>query len=175
MRKSAMGLLVLMVVGVLNMGQEQCSPEFPLPPFDATGDYAGIWRGRSDDQMQIVEACPLSITLAQDTSLNWPEDHAVKGQVVIDYSCIELPEWVQPIPPSVVDVGGLLGDDGHLVLLSGGCGTGLCVVLALDGEGEDEDADGLMDRYEGEWSFVILLAGVEPFGVAGFFDVEGVD
>ena len=29
-----------------------------------------------------------------------------------------------------------------------------------------------MDSYTGDWTFVILLAGVPPFGVSGTFEVQ---
>jgi hypothetical protein len=44
-------------------------------------------------------------------------------------------------------------------------------VLSLDGQGTDDDDDGLMDTYSGTWGFTILLAGVQPFGVNGTFEV----
>jgi hypothetical protein len=65
-----------------------------------------------------------------------------------------------------------LGDDGKMTLLSGGCGTGVCLVLALAGQGVDADSDGRMDTFSGSWSFVILLAGVEPFGTTGEFELN---
>jgi hypothetical protein len=113
----------------------------------------------------------LTITLQQDLDANYPGDHAVTGTAKIDYSCVELPKWVtDALPASTVNVTGLLADDGKLTLLSGGCGTGICLVLALSGEGADTDADGRMDAYSGGWSFTILLAGFQPFGITGTFD-----
>jgi hypothetical protein len=147
----------------------------PPAPFDTTGTYFGTWSGRSDEadvaEQQTVLACPLTITLTQDTSLPYPQDHAVKGTVDVDYSCLELPEWVDEIPPGQAQVSGLLADDGTLTLVSGGCGPGLCLVLALSGPAVDSDSDRAMDEYSGSWSFTILLAGVRPFGVNGEFQV----
>ena len=159
---AAIGLVVL-----LNIAQTEC----PQPPFDASGDYEGQWWGQSNDMTQEVVACPLTMHLEQDLTAKYPKDHEVRGVVTVDYSCLELPEWVGEIPPSEVNVVGLLEDDNKLSLVSGGCGTGLCVVLALAGQGEDTNSDGLMDAYSGSWSFTIMLAGVQPFGVTGGYSV----
>lgn len=153
-------------------------PAPPPPPFDTTGTYIGTWQGRTDEpekEKQEIVACPLTITLTQDVSLRWPADHGVKGTVEIDYSCIELPDWLETPPPSTVQVTGLLADDETLGLLSGGCGTGMCLVLAMGGPGVDEDQDGLMDNYSGDWAFGFLLAGIRAFGVSGTFEVAAVD
>lgn len=166
-------VLLYAVVSLFALGQTQC-PEWPKPPFDTTGLYDGTWSGvtTTETTMQNVEACPLKIHLEQDLTANYPGDHAVKGWIEIDYSCLELPAWVDETPPpSRVDINGLLTDDGKLTLLSGGCGTGLCLVLTLAGEGAIADGDETMDTYTGVWSFFILLAGVQPFGVSGVFDV----
>lgn len=163
MRKMfAITILSLVLVGC---------PEPPLPPFDATGTYTGEWWGTSEDQTQEIVACPLTMTLEQDLALPYPGDHGVRGTVTVDYSCIELPEWVGEIPAAEVQVSGLLADNLDLALASGGCGTGLCVVLVLAGQAADTNDDGFMDTYAGDWSYTILLAGVQPFGVSGGFSV----
>ncbi len=149
-----------------------CPGQFPKPPFDATGTYVGSWNGNSTDQAQQVIGCPLTLTLTQDVSANYPADHGVSGTAEIDYSCIELPEWVNKPLPSVVNVSGLMADNGKLTLLSGGCTTALCLVLSLNGQGEDADEDGHMDSYTGTWAFTFLLAGVQPFGFTGTFAVD---
>lgn len=164
-----------MLMGMLFMALTGCPPQggFPLPPFDTSGAYSGTWSGTSSDQAQTVAECPLELTLTQDLSLAFPGDHGVQGIVTIDYACIELPEWAQEEPqPSTVEVGGVLESNGRLTLLSGECGTGYCVVLSLSGQGEDTDDDGFMDTYSGDWSYQILLAGVEPFGFDGTFAVD---
>ena len=129
------------------------------------------------EKQQEILACPLTVTLTQDMTATYPKDHAVQGTVEIDYSCLEeqLPAWVEEIPPNIIQVSGIVADDGKMALFSGGCGTGMCVVLSLGGEGTDIDADVAMDTYSGSWSFVILLAGVPPFGVSGTFEVNAVD
>ena len=175
MRKTLL-IPFLAVAAVLTIGQAECPGEWPKPPFDTTGIYAGTWQGATNEEkQQIVLACPLTITLEQDLTANYPNDHGVKGTVDVDYSCLELPEWLGEIPANTVQVTGLLEDNGKLTLLSGGCGPGVCLVMALAGEGVDVDADGAMDTYGGSWSFTILLAGVQPFGVTGTFDVASID
>jgi hypothetical protein len=159
------------LIAFLLLGMDDCQDQFPDPPFDTTGDYEGTWTGNSMDAEQNVNGCPLTLMLTQNVNADYPGSHAVSGMATIDFSCIELPEWVDEPVPSVVQVNGILGDDGKLGLLTGGCGTGLCVVLGLNGTAEDMDQDGLMDAYAGQWSYQILLAGVEPFGFNGTFDV----
>lgn len=168
-RRSIVALCLATALAVFGTG---CPDQFPKPPFDTTGTYLGSWNGNSTDQAQQVLGCPLTLTLTQDVAANYPGDHGVTGTAVIDYSCIELPDWVDAPPPSTVNVSGLLEDNGKLTLLSGGCGTGLCLVLSLSGQGEDGDEDGYMDSYTGNWGFAILLAGVQPFGFTGTFAVE---
>jgi hypothetical protein len=152
-----------------------CPPvgEAPRPPFDATGDYAGTWTGSTTTnatKQQDVTACPLEISLTQNVTAPWPQRFAVSGTASIDYSCIELPEWVETPPPSTVQVGGVMDEQGKVELLTGACGTGLCVVLGLDGPGVDEDGDGLMDSISGEWQYSLLLAGFTPFTIRGSFE-----
>jgi hypothetical protein len=145
---------------------------FPKPPFNTSGTYIGSWSGQSNDQQpQYIQQCPLTLTLSQNSSAGYPGDHGVDGTVLVDYSCMVLPEWIDTPPPSTVNVAGVLGGDGKLVLVSAGCGTGLCLVLSFDGTGQDTNADKFMDAYSGTWSFSLLLAGVEPFTVEGTFDL----
>lgn len=163
------------LAGILFVALAGCPPEggFPLPPFDTSGAYTGSWSGTSTDEAQTVMGCPLELTLTQDLSAPFPGDHGVQGMVTVDYSCIELPEWAQDEPqPSTVEVGGVLEENGKLTLVSAGCGTGFCIVLSLAGQGEDTDGDGFLDAYDGDWSYQILLAGVEPFGFEGTFTLD---
>ena len=165
----------------LAVGLCGCPAEWPLPPFDTTGEYEGLWRGQTNEadkaEVQVIQGCPLSLTLEQDLTLNYPADHGVRGTAVIDYSCIVLPEWMNgEIPPSTVEVTGILADTGELILASGGLGPGVVVLLTLGGQGTDVDGDDAMDTYSGAWAFGFLLAGVQqPFGVTGTFEVAAVD
>lgn len=174
--RASQTVLLLAVAGAL----AGCPPPggWPKPPFDTTGSYLGAWAGRSNEdaeRQQVIEDCPLSIKLTQDLTRPYPGDHSVSGTVTVDYSCIELPEWVEEVPASTVNVSGLLGDDGKLTLLSGGCAPGVCVVLTLAGQGENLDNDPQMEHYAGSWAYLILLAGVQPFGITGAFDVSVVE
>lgn len=173
MIRTSVGVVCLAAVAVtLGAG---CPMEFPKPPFDVSGTYDGVWNGSSTDQKQQVIGCPLTMTLTQNLNAGYPADHAVSGTVVIDYSCIQLPEWADEPLPTTLSVGGILEDNGKLTLLTGGCDTAICVVLSLAGQGEDVGDDGLMDAYGGTWALTILLAGVEPFGINGTFDVAAAE
>lgn len=175
---SALGLMA--AVGLVGC------PEQTSPPFDTTGEYAGTWSGVSYDVpaetegevevvvKQDIEECPLTLTLEHDVDAITPGNYFVRGEATIDYECLELPERFVTPPPSVVAVTGLLQQDGSLTLASGGCGAGYCVVLTLDGAGADLDADGLMDAYDGDWAWTLLLAGVAPFGTSGTYTLDAV-
>ncbi len=174
MYRTISAAVCLLAASVLAAG---CPPPPPVL-FDTTGAYAGTWQGNTNEpegEQQEVPACPLTITLEQDITKPFPQDRSVKGTVEINYECIELPEWIEELPNNTIQVSGILGDEGGLALFSGGCTTALCLVVTLAGAGEDLDADGFMDSYSGDWSFIILLAGVQPFGVAGTFEVNAVD
>lgn len=164
---------VLLACAIVLVGLSGC-PDGGPPPFDTTGDYSGTWSGQTEgaEKAQDVVACPLTMSLIQSAEAAYPKNRGVTGVVEVDFSCLTLPEWIAEPPPALVHVTGILLDDGTLGLLSGGCGTGMCVALGLKGAGEDVDLDGFMDTYAGEWSYVILLAGVQPFGVTGVFSVE---
>ncbi len=180
MRKLAFASVTIACVALLGA----CPPPggWPKPPFDATGDYEGTWQGQTDPTAEDAEsheilACPLTMSLKQELTAPYPGDHRVTGTVVVDYSCLNdlLPDSIQELPDSTVDVSGLLGDDGKIVLLSGGCGVGACAVMTLAGSGEDANDDGIMDSFSGNWSFIILIAGVQPFGVSGTFTVDAIE
>lgn len=173
MRRWSIGA-VLVAGAAMTLGQSQCAVEPPAPPMDATGTYAGTWQGQNEDGTEEVSACALTVTLDQNPAAGFPGNHGVTGTVTINYDCFTLPDWLDTPPASEVQVSGIWADDGQLGLASGGCGTGMCVVLLLDGIGEDLDSDGYMDRYTGDWGYAILLAGVQPFGFEGTFAVDVV-
>ena len=164
----------MILIITISIGLMGC-PEPPATPFNTTGEDTGTWWGKTEDQTQEIVACPLTITLKQDLSKPYPGNRGVEGTVIVDYSCLELPEWVDEIPPSEVSVGGVLADDATLSIASGGCGPGVCVVLVLSGQGLDSTGDGFMDTYTGDWSYIILLAGIHPFGITGGFAVTSLE
>jgi hypothetical protein len=171
-------MLMAGVLGGLAVAAMTGCPGIPAPVFDATGTYVGSWTGTAQDtedpeaKQQTVDECPITLVLTQDFDAQWPANRTVQGSVTVDYSCVDLPERFPSIPPSTVDVSGILGENGDLTLLSGGCGTGFCVVLVMNGQGVDSDSDGFMDLYDGDWSYTILLAGVQPFGFTGTFETD---
>lgn len=101
----------------------------------ATGTYSGTWITDKGEE------CPLSMNLTQDITLQPPKNFKVTGTVHIDYSCIEdeLPEWLPTSEPADVNVSGYMDRDNRLVLASGGCGAGFCIILTLDGIGVPEE------------------------------------
>lgn len=154
-----------------------CPPSggWPTPPFDASGKFLGTWRGQTtadSDKPQEIKSCVLELTLTQDAASAWPHSFAVKGTALVNYDCLDLPEWAGTPPPSTVKIGGVVEQNGRLHLLSGACGTAMCATLNLDGLGEDVDGDGKMDRYDGDWAFSLLLAGFTPFTVTGTFGTD---
>ena len=136
------------------------------PPYDVTGDYEGEWWSGEG------EHCPLTAMMAMDPAPAFPYLWYPTATFLIDFSCIELPEYLPPLEPIAIDAAGVLDDKGNLTFASGGCGTPFCVLFATAGQGADLDEDGMMDAYAGAWSLTILLAGFEPFGVAGEFELE---
>lgn len=153
-----------------------CPPgQLPVPPFDASGTFAGTWSGTPNGSAkQAVAECPLTLTLTQNLAAPWPQSFGVSGTALVDYSCFDLPEWIETPPASLVNVAGVLDAEGNLTLLSGACGTGACVVLSLAGTGTDADNDGRMESYDGAWAYTLLLAGVEPFGFTGTYTTDRV-
>lgn len=182
------------LVCALVIGAVCCSCDAPL---DATGTYSGKWSfldnettldnstapdpsavviGLSDNATpgKIID-CPLNMELSQDTTLDPPQNLAVNGTVHIDFSCLEeasgWPSWAETPAPTTVTVTGLMDAAGNLDMLSGGCGPGTCVVLALDGVAHGEDGGSLMTRYSGNWGFAIGFAFLGTLGGAGTFEV----
>ena len=165
-------LLALALGTILLQGCPPGTP-IPVPPFDASGTFAGTWSGTPNgDGSQPVDECPLELTLTQNIAAQWPATFVVNGTVNVDYACFNLPEWLETPPPSTVNVGGMMNEQGKLTLLSAACGTGACVALALDGTGVDTDDDGTMDAYDGTWTYTIALAGVQPFGFTGTYTTD---
>ncbi len=172
MRSKLSMVMFCVVAAILTLGQTQC-PQWPKPPFDTTGLYKGTWQGIPNDAGSVQQVqCPLTLHLDQTLTAAYPGDHAVKGWVEIDYSCIEVPDRIAELPASKVNISGLLTDDGRLSLFSGGCGTGACAILMMAGQGGTTNTDAYMDTFTGNWSLILLLAGVEPFGISGTFDVD---
>lgn len=170
--KYPLALAALTLVAISLAG---CPPQqIPIPPFDATGTYAGTWTGTQDGDgaKQEVLECPLTLTLTQNVAAPFPQNFGVQGTAVINYDCFDLPAWLETPPPSTVNVSGVLETNGRLTLLSGACGTGACVILSLAGAGAEIYSNGTMDTYDGNWNYAIALAGVAPFGFTGTYTTD---
>ena len=117
----AIALLALLLPG--------CPPgtPVPVPPFDASGTYAGSWSGTPNgDGSQPVDNCPLSLVLTQNVSAQWPATFVVNGTANVDYTCFDLPEWLETPPPSAVNVAGVMDEQGKLTLLSAASAARAC-------------------------------------------------
>ena len=161
------------VLGVLSVGQDECRPSLPPPAFDTTGTYTGTWEGMSTDDQEAM-ACPLTIVFAHDVDAGAIESRRPQGTLMIDFSCIDLPAFVDRPEARNVEATFLLQDDGKLASIVPVCSPNapVCVLLGLDGEGMDEDGDGVMDSYSGDWSYRFLVPGIPAFGVDGTFMIE---
>lgn len=160
-------LLVIASLGFalfLLVGAKGCEPE--NPPFDATGEYSGEWWSGEGAH------CPLYASITMNAAPVYPPLWNPQATFTIDFSCIELPEGFPPLEPVDIKVGGQLDINGNLTFATGGCGVPYCILFGTAGVGADSDANGFMDTYTGTWSLVILLAGFEPFGVSGQFELR---
>jgi len=152
------GLVFLMIIGA--KGCEE------YPPYDATGYYEGEWWSGEG------EHCPITATMTMVADPIYPPLWAPQATFHVDFSCIEMPEGIPPLEPVDIVTAGLLDINGNLTYASGGCGVPFCIIFATAGVGDDLDEDGLMDTYAGTWSLTILLAGFQPFGCAGEFELN---
>ena len=170
-------LPVLLVAGLCALGASSSCQA----PLDATGTYSGTWSFEIvDDNGTIVDIidCPLGMTLTQDTTDKPPENLLVSGTLDVDFSCFaDVPNWPAwvPIPEvTTIMVSGTMGTNGTLLLASGGCSSGACAILVLDGfgsEGLRGDPATSMELYEGRWGFAMGIAFLSPGGAAGTFVV----
>jgi len=158
-----LGLLLIFTMGV----QGPCDPV--PPPFDTTGDYEGEWwSGES-------ELCQVSAQMTMDAAPLFPPIWLPSATFHVDLSCIEVPEWLPPLVPIDIYSVGALDEYGNLIFGAMACGPGFCVTFDSVGIGEDLDQDGMMDEYTGSWAYMILIAGIQPFGVVGEFEMIAVE
>lgn len=154
--------LILFLVGA----NGPCDPV--PPPYDTTGEYEGDWWSGEG------EHCPVAIEMEMDAAPAFPALWGPAATFHVDFSCIELPPEFPPLEPIDINTVGILDENGNLIFTAIGCGIGFCVNFDSAGVGVDLDADAMMDEYSGEWAFLIMVAGFQPFGVAGEFDVMAV-
>ena len=151
-------------------------------PMDATGDYSGTWSINIKDAETIVdtvECGAIRMTLTQDVTLDPPENLKVTGTITTDdYACFADAGWPEKLipDPEPIEVSGTMGtNDGKLVLLSGGIGTGTGAIFIIDGTGvaDSESAEAIppMLTYSGKWGFAVSVVFLGTIGVDGTFEV----
>ena len=167
----------LIAIALITMGQSSSC----TAPMDATGNYSGTWSFDIKEGETIIKTveCYLSMMLTQNVTLDPPDNLKITGTVSVDFTCLEeIPDWPAwiPIPDLTdIDVTGTMSENGRIILGSGGCGPGSCIILAFDGQGEsDSQNDGEipnMTSYSGKWGLAISIAFLGSAGVDGTFEV----
>jgi len=180
MDKRLFTIVCLIATALVCMGQSSSC----RPPMDATGDYSGTWSieikdNETDNETIEIVDCPLQMVLEQDVALNRPKNFRIDGMVHIDFSCLEevesWPDWIDIPAPTDVTVTGTMNASGRVVLASGGCGPGTCIILALDGDGASGEETGEeippMTSFTGQWGIAIGVAFLGNAGDTGPFAV----
>ncbi len=151
-------------------------------PMDATGDYSGTWSINIKEGETVVDTAEcgaIRMTLTQDVTLNPPENLKVTGTIIADdYACFADAGWpAKLIPdPEPIEVSGTMGsNDGRLILVSGGLGTGTGAFFLIDGMGAADrtSADKIppMLTCSGKWGFAVSVVFLGTLGVDGTFSV----
>ena len=151
-------------------------------PMDAAGDYSGTWSiniKEGETVVDTVECGVIRMTLVQDVTLDPPENLTVTGTITTDdYVCFAEAGWPEKLipDPEPIEVTGTMGsNDGRLVLLSGGLGTGTGAIFIVDGIGvaDSESTEEIppMLTYSGKWGFAVSVVFLGTVGVDGTFDV----
>lgn len=177
MKKGMFVSLCLLVVTLVTLGASNSCKA----PMDVTGSYSGNWSFDIKEGETILDTidCPLTMTLNQDATLNPPNNLNITGTVYVDFSCLaEVPNWPDwlPIPePNDVAVTGTMNYDGIIVLGTGDCGPGTCIILALDAYGDSDNPNEVeipdMTSYSGNWGLAISISFLGTAGVNGTFEV----
>ena len=177
MNRKSFVMSCLIAVALVTMGQSSSC----TAPMDATGTYSGNWSFDIKEGETVIDTveCNLSMTLAQDVTLSPPNNLKVTGTVFVDFTCLEgIPDWPKwlPIPePTDIEVTGTMYGDGRIILGTGGCGPGTCIILGLDGQGECGSQTGgeipNMTTYSGKWGLAVGIAFLGNYAVDGTFEV----
>ena len=185
MQKRGILTIFLITAAMISMAQTpSCTA-----PMNATGTYSGKWTLEVKDVNGTVTGtvdCPLEMTLTQNVALQPPNNLKVTGTVHVDFSCLDevptWPDWAKIPEPADVQVSGTMDQNGKLTLGSLGCGTAMCVILALSGTGEKEVIEETengeipnMIKYSGDWGFAISIAFLGTTGGNGTFEVSAVE
>lgn len=163
----------MVLVTLAAVGLAGC-PISTFTPFNTTGTYTGTWNTGLD----IVDACPITLTLNQDLSASFLERNRVSGTVTLDLSCLGVAELLVDalvdLPP--LEVSGALLPNGTLELRSPdileGCPEGGCVRIALLGNGVDDDQDGGMDLFEGSYVATVHVSPELQIPLTGEFATQ---
>jgi len=132
-----------------------------LTPFLVNGTYAGQYTLGQEGSDTIGEA-PIEVELSTGASGLFAANK-LEGEVILDFSTNAIAQLlttlgivdqgVLELPP--IPVKGVLAPDGTLLLNSVGileeCSEDVCIRLGIEGIGEDSDADGKMDKFDGTW------------------------
>ena len=179
MRRQMILSFCLVALALFTLGAENSCKA----PMDATGDYSGTWSINIKEEEIIVdtmECGPIRMTLEQDVALEPPDNLKVTGVLCIDdYSCLEeagWPEWLIPDPQEVELAGTMGTEDGKLILVSGGLGTGVGAIFVMDGNAESDEQSGIeipeMIGYSGNWGLAVSVVFIGTAGVDGTFEVS---
>ena len=172
-RQRLMTILAISAMMLFLMGAEEpCVPEFPAPPFNASGTYTGWF------QVEGGEACPMIAELGQNLDVPYPQDHTVWGIYKLDLSCIEVEGFENPVDPVPMYLTGAMEDNGRITIAAGGYGVPFGIGLETIGFGEEITRDDMMDTYGGFFDLVMIYPSSEPVIIlsGGFYlerDPEG--
>ena len=172
-----------------------CPPR--MPPFNATGTYAGAWSGTIETKATLnVTDCPLSLRLEQRPNLPIFRFHVV-GLLTVNWGCLLPPEVLEFLALEPEDITlpilAVMEEDGSLALevaidtntippellalinLEAVGDVPLDTFLfSLDAQGTDSDEDGMMDALGGTLSLSATYedGGTQSIGISGAFSVE---
>lgn len=149
--------IVLPVLSLLTLCG--CPVGYIIPPFDATGTYAGTWEAALEGATETVR-CSCTLVLEQDLAADFPKDHVLRGTITLNMTCPSaLRELGRLGFPGIVHIEttGVQFPDGRLYFASGDCVELDCQGIVLSATGADADKDGYMDAIDGDWQFGALL------------------
>jgi len=172
MRKLLVFGLVGLSVGVL---LPACGPLIRAA-FDTTGVYEGTWKVSIPNSNTETPLCPVTIELAQNVNARFPDNLVLNGVASLGFNCLTANFPI--IPAQELEISGVMEPSGRVFLSSpdilSECPEGeVCVRIALEGTGHDDNNDGMMDRLSGSWIMTYTTGGT-TVPAPGTFSVEVV-